>query len=439
MSVVNYPVTNNINPSSSAVLGLTAPTIHSNYKDLIDTYSDLMEIKDNQIAATIANHRKNKERVSSTVIGFAGGILQGALFTGVYGLAKAFPVLQKFKPAKWAVGKVDEWIQRSKTLHPEKSLRHNIAVGIEAKVLWAALTGAAIGFAADLYKTYSNTRISGKVSNTKQGAVNDGWLLAGLNSLSYSKFGKDAIKDSIKVNKDNTITVQFKGVNREYNITKSELKTASRAYLTKMDKNGKVIGYKKKYSKGDGDVLAFELAFQKYRRDIIDGNLPKDSIVPPYADSLAGASNQVYYLLTGKNISQIDLYKPVKSGDVKNMNVLNLYSKAYLNKFIDDFTLNQDNYSATCRFNIKEPLEVKDRHHQKIKLKPNEIYAIKKIGKRYATIVDSHKSRVPVDIPINDFKSTLASVYFVNKDDNSAERPLQVYSEYKNKYLYNRT
>ena len=212
----------NIPQNDNPVLGITAPTIHSNYQDIMDTYNDIVDIKDNGIAVTIANHRKNKERIGATAIGFVWGAIQGGLFAGGYALAKSFPSVQKLPAVKWVVGKVDEWVIKAQKLHPEKSRFYHLAAGVGMKVLYSALTSAALGFAFDIYKTYSNTRINGKVSNNKQGMLGDCYLLSGLNSLSYSKFGRDSIKNSIHKNKDNTITVHLKGINKDYTITKQE-------------------------------------------------------------------------------------------------------------------------------------------------------------------------------------------------------------------------
>ena len=438
MAVINnYPVMNNSNQTNSQVLGITAPTIHSNYQDIIDTYNDIQEIKNNSIAVTIANHRKNKERAGAAFIGATWGVLQGAFFAGVYSLAKVVPSVQKVPFIKWLVGNLDKWVQRSQQLHPNKSLKYHIVVGMLSKTFWLVLSGAALGIGADLYSTYANTRITGRISNTKQGNINDSGLLSALNSLSYSPIGKSAVKNAVKVNDDKSVTVSLKGVDKEYTIAKQELKSASKAYDIDFDDKGRVKKYAKKYSKGDGDVLAFELAFEKYMNDLKNGNINQNKKIPGYVqnspkdDSLLFErinTNQVYYLLTGRKSAQIDMKKKPET-DAKGLNSLNLYSKSYYQKFMDDFAKNPNSYAAACKFDIEEPITLLNKHHEEVKLLPESTYAIKKIGKKSVTIVDSKKSRVGIEIPVDDFKSKLASIYFTDLSGKKSNSALLKYAE----------
>lgn len=430
---MNMPVQNN-NP----VLGITAPNIHSNYQDIMDTYNEIQDFKNNSIAVTIANHRKNKERIGATAIGFVCGALQGGLFASGYALAKSFPVVQKLPGIKWVVGKVDEWVIKAKNLHPEKGRFYHLSAGIGMKVLYSAITSAALGFAFDLYKTYSETRINGKISNTRQGMLKDDYLLSGLNSLSYSKIGKKAIKDAVHKDKDGNIVIKFKGINKEYTVTKQELKKASKKYVPDFDEKGKVRGYDKKYSTGDGDVLAFELAFEKYRTDLKEGKIEKDKNIPAYAYEYSkndnnpidlGTPNQLYYLLTGKKCAQIDFNATKNYGVAKDLDIFKMYSKKHFDKFMKDFSKTPENYAAGCNLKIKEQMPFRNKHHQKIKLMPEHEYAIKKINDKYVTIVDPQKSRIPIEVPVDMFKSIVGSVYYFNNNDNEEEKPLQALAD----------
>lgn len=413
-----------------------APNIHSSYQDLIDSYSDIMEIKDNTIAKTIANHRRNKERIGATTLGAAWGLCQGAFLAGIYGVAKAIPKMQNIGIVKWFVDDLDKWVARAKTVNPAKSTKYHLSIGILSKTAWLVLSGAALGFAADWYSTYMNTRINGKISNTKQGCSGDCWLLSGLNSLANSKKGKEVIKDAIKVNDDNSITIKFKGINKEYNITRKELKDASREYVPDIDENGKVVAYCRKYSKGDGDVLAFELAFEKYRNDLKNGNIKLPLDIPSYAYEFllhaknpieAGTSNQVYYLLTGKKASMIDLKQPENFPNIKKLNALNLYSKQYFEKFIKDFSSNPNKYAVSCNLNIKESIPFKNKHHENVKLTFHHAYAIKNINSKYVTLIDPHKSRIPIEIPLDMFKEKVGAIWFYNllDDNDEQQKPLK--------------
>lgn len=441
MSAINYPNIN-IPTQNNPVLGITAPTIHSNYQDLMDTYNEIQDMKDNSIAVTIANHRKNKERIGATAIGFIWGTLTGCLLSGGYALVKAFPIAQKLTPVKWLVGNVDKWIIKARKSYPEKSRLYHLTTGVGAKVLYSALTSAALGFIFDMYKTYSNTRINGKVSNTKQGLTGDCYLLSGLNSLSYSKFGREAIKNSIHQNKDNTITVTLKGVNKDYTITNQELKQASKKYVPDLDLDGKVHGYDKKYSTGDGDVLAFELAFEKYRKDLKDGNIKEDKNLPTYAYEFLknsknpienGTTNQVYFLLTGKNCSLIDFSETKDAGITKDFGILKMYSKKSLDNFMINFSKNPKNYAAGCNLKIKESIPFRDKHHQKTKLIPKHAYAIKKINKNSVIIVDPQKSRIPIELPIDMFKSVVGSIWYVDNNVENNDKSLEKFADINSK------
>lgn len=430
---MNMPVQNN-NP----VLGITAPNIHSNYQDIMDTYNEIQDFKNNSIAVTIANHRKNKERIGATAIGFVCGALQGGLFAGGYALAKFFPLVQKVPGVKWVVGKVDNWVTKAKNLHPEKGRFYHLSAGIGMKVLYSAITSAALGFAFDVYKTYSETKTNGKISNTRQGMLKDCYLLSGLNSLSYSKFGKKAIKDAVHKDKDGNIVIKLKGINKEYTVTKQELKKASKKYVPTFDEKGKVRGYDKKYSTGDGDVLAFELAFEKYRTDLKEGKIEIDKNLPAYAydyskndDNLidSGSPNQLYYLLTGKKCAQIDFNGIKNCGVAKDLDILKIYAKKHFDKFVNDFSKTPENYAVSCNFKIKEQMPFYNKHHQKIKLMPEHSYAIKKINDKYVTIIDPQKSRIPIEVPVDMFKSIVGSVYYFNNNENEEEKPLQVFAD----------
>ncbi len=400
-------------------LGFNTPSV-------IECYDYVQEKKNDTIATVIANHSDRKERASSTALGAMFGVVQSALFTGAYFLAKAFPKLQSFFPVKWAVGKVDDWVNIAKTNNPQKSLKYNIGVGIASKSLWLIGVGALLGFGADLYKTYTNTRITGKVSDTKKGAVSDSWLLSGLNSLAATKEGKEVIKNSIQKNKDNTVTVKFKGIDREYNITKKELKDASRAYITRIGQNGKVKGFDRKYSKGDGDVLAFEIAYEKYQQELRDGKIeqnPNLSTVSSIEENnidlfKSGNIDEIYYLLSGKKSVHIDTSLSDKD---KDSAIMNMYSKACLNKFFKEYSKGENKYAVGIKLNGNEnnKLNVRNKYLAKIKLDTSNTYSIKKMNDKYATIVNPSKSKIEYEIPVETLKRYAASISYIPLEKSS--------------------
>lgn len=94
------------------------------------------------------------------------------------------------------------------------------------------------------------TKINGKIDhNFEQGGVGDCWFLAAIKGISRNPKGLKILNDSIKINKNGTVTVHLKGVDKTYTISQKEIDNA------------------KELSSGDGDVRALEIAVNRYFRD----------------------------------------------------------------------------------------------------------------------------------------------------------------------------
>ena len=397
------------------------PKVNTNPSGVVvDMYDKFQEKKDNLIAVTVANNSNTKERIGATTIGAIWGLLQVAALGGVYALAKTFPKLNHPLVDKYVTQKFDKWINRAIVNYPQKTKAQQLFIGLYAKTLYAMTIGAIIGYGFDWFKTARNTIIDGKISNTKSG-VEGSWITSGLKSLSATDEGKQIIKNSIIKNNDKSITVRFVGVDKEYTIGKKELKNASRAYVTYMNDDGKVTGFKKKFSKGDGDALAFEIAFEKYCKDVNSGNVQNDDNLPAThelsdnGDILFtnGSVNQLYYLLTGKKSINADIENP------NNDNIDDIYSKSSINKFVNDISQNPDKYSAEIKLKDSQSgkMILGDKYYVLQDLKTDKNYTVTKMDSKYITLANSEKTKETVTVPVEKLKNHIASVSYVNLKD----------------------
>lgn len=168
-----------------------------------------------------------------------------------------------------------------------------------------------------------NGEIDEKVS---QGGTGDCWILTGVLALNSSAIGKQVIKESIQVNGDGSVTVNFKGLGVSYTITADEIKK----HDTDNIKNDA-------YSNGDNDMLVLELATQKLMADIASGkvklNVPADSVEAIYNEDggIEGgfAQNMIYYL-TGEQANFAYAYGNEENGLSEN-EVISFLKEAYQN------------------------------------------------------------------------------------------------------------
>lgn len=144
-----------------------------------------------------------------------------------------------------------------------------------------------IGNATINIPTQQNNQLSdttdGYISDSNQAQRGDCFFLAELNAIRNTKEGQQLLKNNCKQNKDGSYTITLPGAKamREAYAQKG-LKceitgtyTISKAALDK-------AGASNKYSRGDLEVIAFELAMEAYRAELIKTNKAngnkKDSI-----------------------------------------------------------------------------------------------------------------------------------------------------------------
>lgn len=133
----------------------------------------------------------------------------------------------------------------------------------------------------------------GVIQGGKQGSTaGDCWLLAQMNSMASTSWGKEVFKDAITKKEDGNYVVHFKGVGEDVEVSADEFKSAKRSSY---------------YSDGDADPILFEVAVEKYFKS---KNLNNGSI---YGNDLAG-EDSLQYLMTGSKGRQTTVkeqYEPI--------------------------------------------------------------------------------------------------------------------------------
>ena len=218
--------------------------------------------------------------------------------------------------------------------------------------------------------------INEKVESSQQGYIGDCWLLSGLNSLSYSQKGQKLINDAITVNDNGSYTVTFGGINKDVNITDSDLLQARKSGL---------------YSTGDDDVLLMEVAFEKVIDDIQSGKIkiPGDTTNLSFIEKTDGQISSIdggwlsdmIYLLTGDDLEFIT-------------------NKSSFTAFLDEMEKNPQNYVAKLSFPSSSKGETED-FNSITDINGKEIYslgdgghafAIKSVSNGIVTIVNPYDS-----------------------------------------------
>ena len=133
----------------------------------------------------------------------------------------------------------------------------------------------------------------GIIQGGKQGSsAGDCWLLAQMNSMSKTDWGKKALKNAITQEKDGSFTVHFEGAKKDIKISPEEFKKAQ--------KNSD-------FSSGDADALLLEMAVEKhFKAENINGGSIK-------GNDLAG-EDSLQFLLTGSKglqTTQEQYYEPI--------------------------------------------------------------------------------------------------------------------------------
>lgn len=210
---------------------------------------------------------------------------------------------------------------------------------------------------------------NGEIEPTMQSLeTGDCWLLSGVNALNTTKWGRKIIKNALRPDGEGGVIVTLKGadnIQKEYRVTLSEI---DKALLSG------------KYSVGDDDMLAIEVAVEKYaKKQIADGKLNKD------AETVlnGGIDRNMMYLLSGK---------PTHDFHQKDKNI---------DAALDKIAENPRKYSAYCGF-----LEGSEN------LSGNHAYTIKEIkkdiqGNKVVVLINPQDSFTPEIVPYDEFRKNI--------------------------------
>lgn len=375
--------------------------------NIMDVYSVIQEKKNDVVATSIANKSGNKKRANATAIGAGAGALNAVLLTALYKVSNMFPALKKNIAVDWVCSQFDKWIGRAEKLFPTANKSMQRTLGIIGKGAYGVVACAITGFALDVFNSYFKNRTNSKISNVKQGYLKDSWLLSGAKSLSQTKKGKDILKEAI-LPTNNGVLVKLKGVNRQYEVTKKEIKQAYKEYTTLMD--GDVVkGYRKNYSTGDGDMVALEIAIKKYQSELREGKIMANRFLPQYANQFSSDDtlsetdvSQFYYLLSGKEVGKItsDSDATIKE------------------KFFNEFAGNSSNM-AVC-FKLKPEADDGKTSlkgallNREFVFDSEKTYFIKGVYGKYAKIVDTRNTAIENVVRLDSLKEKFDTITYLN-------------------------
>ena len=280
-----------------------------------------------------------------------------------------------------------------------------------------------------------NTRneLNGELGDVEQGNVGDCLLLGQLIALNQQDWGRQIIKDNIKIDDNGNVTMTFyvndgvilQAVNVE--VTADEIKNAKTRFYYDYDNTisveENILKRKREYDKekilcdGDKDPLVFELAIEKCLKKVLDedfdltklndtkyaANKEYQRIMRDVACVLSGHSKHISYYNDGESYDN--------DGE-KNCKIENNYNEgAYhcsstnLEK-VQDF----DSFLEKYAINKTNVIWVEFKNNDK-KIFSNHCYAIKTIDKNMVQLIDPHDSTKKIEMTNDEFKMIVRQIH----------------------------
>lgn len=177
-------------------------------------------------------------------------------------------------------------------------------------------------------KEFLKQKPDGIIESFSQGKQGDCWLLASLMSINSSQKGKELLKEIIKLEENGNITISLKGANKVYTITEEEINAAVK---------------KGTYAFGDKDVVAIELAVEKYRTECAENTDSRNPYSLDYVGSYSpgmmlygGRTRNALELLTGKKTTQIQRVNDDNLIMIDNKAIIGKMDENTLKKYFDN-------------------------------------------------------------------------------------------------------
>ncbi len=235
-------------------------------------------------------------------------------------------------------------------------------------------------------QTSFNRKIEATFQSDKQG---DCWLLSDINALNLTEWGRKAIYEAIIPDSDGSggVTINFKGApieQKSFHITAEEIDKARQS---------------KRYSKGDDDMLAFELATEKLAITLLESGKYKRCTHFDYKDpehltyisgggvyDMNGITMDISTFITGRQDVELSCTEDIQV--TKN--------------FIRNLAENTTNVASVCTFQS----DYTSSRSQNSPVHGNHAYAIKKIVyNKFVIIIDPYQADKEIKLPWKDFIS----------------------------------
>lgn len=272
-------------------------------------------------------------------------------------------------------------------------------------------------FMTNFFKEFKkDVYLNGEINYSYQGTSGDCWLLSGINALSYTDEGKEAIKKCISEDENGNITIELKGVGRKYTFSKQELLDNQNSTNCR--------------ATGDYDLKAIEFAFKKYRTELMSetkNNPDRNGSIQTYIGDASskdpnsgGESGVAIFILTGrksdsyyKSGTMEDYKRNVADGKIKGKDLYPIDIKETdltpedVANYLDKMTKEPNRYAVTCTF---------DKNYVK-----EHGYSIKAVTDDYVIVVNPWDSSKEIQIPKDKFMKCISSfsITDMNKEKES--------------------